>query len=160
MSQMEIERKFLLKDDSYKADAAKQLRMVQGYICRETGKTVRIRISGDRAWLTIKGKSSEDGTSRYEWEKEIDAADAENLMKLCSGSVIDKTRYIVPYDGHVFEVDEFYGANEGLTVAEIELSDKDEKFGRPDWLGAEVTGDRKYYNSMLASHPFSEWETE
>ena len=140
--------------------------MQQGYICRESGRTVRVRIAGEKAWLTIKGASTDDGLSRYEWEKEIPADEAAELMKLCQGvrstspapAVIDKTRHIVPFEGHVFEVDEFHGANEGLTVAEIELENASEPFSRPEWLGEEVTGDRKYYNSMLIADPYSFWK--
>ena len=166
MSKTETERKFLVKDDSYKKMATGRIRMQQGYICRESGRTVRVRIAGERAWLTIKGASTDDGLSRYEWEKEIHADEAAELMKLCQGArstspapaVIDKTRHIVPFEGHVFEVDEFHGANEGLTVAEIELENASEPFSRPEWLGEEVTGDRKYYNSMLIADPYSFWK--
>lgn len=160
MQQTETERKFLVKDNSYKLQATDSIRMTQGYICRESGRTVRVRIGGEKAWLTIKGPSSPDGTSRYEWEKEIPVPEAENLMKLCGSGIIDKTRYFVPSGEHVFEVDEFYGENAGLTVAEIELDNKAEPFFKPEWLGNEVTGDRRYYNSMLVSHPFSEWSEQ
>ena len=131
--------------------------MTQGYICRESGRTVRVRISDGRGWLTIKGASSGNGLSRYEWEKEIPADEAERLLDLCMEGTIDKTRYIVPFEGHSFEVDEFYGDNEGLTVAEVELENETEPFSRPEWLGKEVTGDRRYYNSMLTEHPYSQW---
>lgn len=165
----ETERKFLVKDCSYKASATESIRMKQGYICRESGRTVRIRIAGDRAWLTIKGCSTEDGLSRMEWETEIGVSDAEMLMTLCGDSesrltgaedsgIIDKTRHYVPVGEHIFEVDEFHGANEGLTIAEIELKNESEPFSRPEWLGKEVTGDRRYYNSMLIGHPYSAWE--
>lgn len=155
----EIERKFLVRDSSYKDMATDSHRMVQGYICRETGRTVRVRISGDKGWLTIKGPSSGNGMSRYEWEREIPAGEAAELMALCQKGIIDKTRHIVPFEGHVFEVDEFHGDNEGLVVAEIELQNESEPFGRPEWLGEEVTGDRRYYNSMLTRCPFSVWDT-
>lgn len=145
---MEIERKFLVCGD-YKPFAHKADRIVQGYICTAPGRTVRVRIRGEKAYLTIKGPSSPSGMSRYEWEKEIPAEEAEELMKLCEGGVIDKVRYLVEYKGHTFEVDEFHGANEGLTVAEVELSSEEEDFERPSWLGEEVTGDRRYYNSSL-----------
>ena len=131
--------------------------MTQGYICRESGRTVRVRISDGRGWLTIKGASSGNGLSRYEWEKEIPADEAERLLDLCMEGTIDKTRYIVPFEGHSFEVDEFYGDNEGLTVAEVELENETEPFSRPEWLGKEVTSDRRYYNSMLTEHPYSQW---
>lgn len=157
MNHIETERKFLVKDDTYKRYATESHRMTQGYICRESGRTVRVRISDGRGWLTIKGASSGNGLSRYEWEKEIPADEAERLLVLCMEGTIDKTRYIVPFEGHSFEVDEFYGDNEGLTVAEVELENETEPFSRPEWLGKEVTGDRRYYNSMLTEHPYSQW---
>lgn len=156
-SHIETERKFLVKDNSYKETATESHRMTQGYICRESGRTVRVRISGGKAWLTIKGASSGSGMSRYEWEREIPAEEAEELMKLCQEGTVDKTRHIVPYEGHRFEVDEFHGENRGLVIAEVELENETEPFGKPAWLGKEVTGDRRYYNSMLTLHPFSEW---
>ena len=157
MNHIETERKFLVKDDTYKRYATESHRMTQGYICRESGRTVRVRISDGRGWLTIKGASSGNGLSRYEWEKEIPADEAERLLDLCMEGTIDKTRYIVPFEGHSFEVDEFYGDNKGLTVAEVELELETEPFSRPVWLGKEVTGDRRYYNSMLTEHPYSQW---
>ena len=157
MNHIETERKFLVKDDTYKRYATESHRMTQGYICRESGRTVRVRISDGRGWLTIKGASSGNGLSRYEWEKEIPADEAERLLDLCMEGTIDKTRYIVPFEGHSFEVDEFYGDNEGLTVAEVELENETEPFSRPEWLGKEVTGDRRDYNSMLTEHPYSQW---
>ncbi len=158
MQQIETERKFLVRNDSYKTQSVEMTRMIQGYICRESGKTVRIRIAGEHAWITIKGASSANGTSRYEWEEEIPSDEAAELMKLCSDGIIDKTRYIVIFAGHKFEIDEFHGNNSGLTIAEIELENEAEPFFKPEWLGQEVTGDRRYYNSMLISNPFSEWE--
>ncbi len=158
MQQIETERKFLVRNDSYKTQSIEMTRMIQGYICRESGKTVRIRIAGEHAWITIKGASSANGTSRYEWEEEIPSDEAAELMKLCSDGIIDKTRYIVIFAGHKFEIDEFHGNNSGLTIAEIELENEAEPFFKPEWLGQEVTGDRRYYNSMLISNPFSEWE--
>lgn len=157
---IETERKFLVKDGSYKDVATESHRMTQGYICNESGRTVRIRISDRHAWITIKGPSSENGLSRFEWEKEIPFEEAGELMKLCKEGIIDKTRHIVPYKGHTFEVDEFHGDNDGLTIAEIELENESEPFGRPEWLGQEVTGDRRYYNSMLTLHPFREWVSQ
>lgn len=158
MQQIETERKFLVRNASYKTQSVGMTRMTQGYICRDSGKTVRIRIAGEHAWITIKGASSANGTSRYEWEEEIPSNEAEELMKLCSDGIIDKTRHIVMYEGHKFEIDEFHGNNSGLTIAEIELENEAEPFGKPEWLGEEVTGDCRYYNSMLVSHPFSEWD--
>lgn len=157
MNHIETERKFLVKDDTYKRYATESHRMTQGYICRESGRTVRVRISDGRGWLTIKGASSGNGLSRYEWEKEIPADEAERLLDLCMEGTINKTRYIVPFEGHSFEVDEFYGDNEGLTVAEVELENETEPFSRPEWLGKEVTGERRYYNSMLTEHPYNKW---
>lgn len=146
---LEIERKFLVADDSYRHTATSSSRIRQGYICRESGRTVRVRIRDERGFLTIKGPSP-NGLSRYEFEKEITLDEADNLFRLCLPGVIDKTRYLVPMaDGHIFEVDEFYGANEGLVIAEVELSSEDEPFMRPPFLGREVTGDKRYYNSNL-----------
>lgn len=157
MDHTETERKFLVLDDSYKQAATGSRRMTQGYICRESGRTVRVRISDGQAWLTIKGASTDNGLSRYEWEKEIPADEAGQLMYLCHDGIIDKTRFFVPFGGHVFEVDEFHGDNEGLTIAEIELENETEPFSGPEWLGKEVTGDRRYYNSMLTQNPYSQW---
>lgn len=157
MGHIETERKFLVKDDSYKEAATEHIRMTQGYICNESGRTVRIRKAGRKGWLTIKGPSTDDGLSRFEWETALSEEDTDRLLKLCSTGLIDKVRHIVPYGGHRFEVDEFLGDNLGLTVAEIELQDPEEPFSRPEWLSEEVTGDRRYYNSMLASSPFSTW---
>ena len=157
MSQ-EIERKFLVEDDCYRMMASSSNRIAQGYICRTSGRTVRVRIRGDKGFLTIKGPSADGGLSRYEWEHEIPVQEAEELMLLCDGGIIDKVRYMVPIGHHTFEVDEFTGDNEGLVVAEVELESVDEDFDRPSFLGQEVTGDRRYYNSCLVSHPFKDWE--
>lgn len=154
---LEIERKFLVKGDGYKALAESQSRVVQGYICSARGRTVRVRIRQGKGYLTIKGASNVAGTSRYEWEKEISLQEAEELMTLCEPGIIDKVRYLVPSGGHVFEVDEFHGENEGLVVAEVELVDEDEAFVKPDFIAEEVTGDVRYYNSQLMKHPFSAW---
>ena len=150
----EIERKFLVTGN-FKQEACDSFRLVQGYISTDPDRTVRVRIKGEEGFLTIKGRSSLDGLSRYEWEKEIPVSEALELMNLCVSGVIDKTRYLVPYGGHTYEVDVFHGANEGLVLAEIELSDELEAFEKPFWLGEEVTGDVRYYNSMLSLHPFS-----
>jgi CYTH domain-containing protein len=128
---------------------------MQGYICSDQDRTVRVRVRGDKGFLTIKGRSSADWLSRYEWEKEIPASEAVELMALCGSGVIDKTRYLVPFGRHTYEVDVFHGANEGLVLAEIELAEEQETFEKPSWLGEEVTGDPRYYNSMLSLHPFS-----
>jgi CYTH domain-containing protein len=153
----EIERKFLVKDDSYKALAYHSSRIAQGYICSMRGRTVRVRIRDDKGYLTIKGPSDASGLGRYEWEKEIPLHEAQELMKLCEPGMIDKTRYLVRSGKHIFEVDEFYGENEGLTLAEVELSSADEAYEKPDFIDKEVTGDVKYYNSFLMKYPFSKW---
>lgn len=154
---LEIERKFLVCGD-FRPFVRSSTHIVQGYVCTEPERTVRVRIRDARAYLTIKGRSSADGLSRYEWEKEIPVQEARELLGLCRGAVIDKTRHLVDYRGHTFEVDEFHDANDGLLMAEIELGSPDEPFERPSWLGKEVTSDRRYYNSWLSSHPYSEWE--
>ena len=154
--QVLVERKFLVSGDFRSASAGVE-RIVQGYLCSDPARTVRVRIKGQRAFLTIKGRSTADGLSRYEWEKEIQVAEAEELLKLCERGVIEKDRYMVPVQGHVFEVDVFYGENEGLVMAELELSDESESFHRPEWLGDEVTGDLRYYNSMLGNKPYTKW---
>ena len=154
---IEIERKFLVADDSYKAMAFHSDRIAQGYICRQGGNSTRVRVRGDKGFLTIKGASNDGGISRFEWEKEIPVGEAWELMKLCPTPIIDKTRFLVEYSGHTFEVDEFYGDNEGLVVAEVELSDVDEDFEKPLFLGEEVTGDGKYYNSSLSRFPYKCW---
>lgn len=153
----EIERKFLVRGD-YKSHASSSSHIIQGYISSDAGRTVRVRLRDDRAYLTIKGASADGGVSRFEWETEIASHDALQLLTLAQGPLIDKRRYIVEVDGHTFEVDEFYGDNEGLTLAEIELSSVDETFTRPDWLGDEVTGDRRYYNSHLRTYPYKSWK--
>lgn len=152
----EIERKFLVRGD-FKSQAHSHSHIVQGYICSEQGRTVRVRIRDEKGFLTIKGASDATGVSRYEWEREIPLEEAQELMHLCHSGVIDKTRYLVQSGSHTFEVDEFDGLNRGLIVAEVELSAADEDFPHPDFLGEEVTGDRKYYNSMLMQRPFCEW---
>ena len=153
----EIERKFLVKGE-YKTHAMRSSRIVQGYLSSVTGRTVRIRIRGEKGYITVKGKSNESGLSRYEWEKEIPLNEAEELLLLCEPGAIDKTRYEILVGKHIFEVDEFYGDNEGLTLAEVELESEGESYEKPEWLGEEVTGDRRYYNSSLTKHPFKNWE--
>ena len=152
----EIERKFLVAGD-YKSHASESVRIVQGYLSSTPGRTVRVRIVGERAFLTVKGPGNASGTTHFEWEHPISVADAEALLPLCEKGTIDKTRYFVPYGGHTFEVDEFYGANNGLVIAEVELSDENEPFERPEWLGEEVTGDKRYYNAYLCRTPYTEW---
>ena len=154
---IETERKFLVKNDSYKSEASTQKRIVQGYLSTDPERTVRIRIKGDQAFLTIKGKSNASGTSRLEWEKEITIDDANLLLPLCLPGTIDKVRYEVPARNHIYEVDEFFGDNAALTIAEIELADENEDFLKPEWLGKEVTGDERYYNSYISTMPFNTW---
>lgn len=154
---IEIERKFLVKG-AFKTLATESFLIAQGFLSTDPERTVRIRLKGNRGFITVKGKSNAAGTSRFEWEKEISIDDAEALLELCTPTVIKKTRYIIPAKNNLFfEVDEFYDANEGLVLAEIELPDEDFIFERPDWLGEEVTGDARFYNSMLSKKPFSKW---
>ena len=171
---IETEKKFLVLDDGFKAQAVKSYRIRQGYLAHDSGRTVRVRIRDDKGFLTIKGPSIIPG-SRPEWEKEISLQEAEDLFALCKPGSVDKTRWIVPA-GHAggstgsptvmadpdrpsrfFEVDEFHGENDGLVMAEIELESPDEPFERPSWLGEEVTDDKRYYNGYLAEHPFKTW---
>lgn len=146
---LEIERKFLVLNDSYKQEAFSHSHIIQGYICSERGRTVRIRIRDDRAYITIKGPSMDGGLSRYEFEQEIPLEDGLNLMKICEPGIIDKVRWLVKSGEHIFEVDEFFGKNEGLVIAEVELKSADDNPQIPDFIGKEVTGDRRYYNSQL-----------
>ncbi len=153
----EIERKFLVLDDSFKHEAFSKSHIQQGYICSERGRTVRIRIRNERAYITIKGPSANGGLSRYEFEQEIPLEDAYELMNLCDPGIIDKTRWLVKSGIHTFEVDEFHRENEGLVVAEVELHSEDEPYEKPHFIGKEVTGDRKYYNSQLRTYPYCLW---
>lgn len=152
----EIERKFLVKG-GFKPFVQRETRIIQGYLSSVPERTVRVRTKGEKGFLTIKGIGNESGASRYEWESEISSEDAKNLLAICEPGVIDKTRYLVAVGKHTYEVDEFYGENDGLTVAEIELDSEDEAFDKPEWLGEEVTGDVKYYNSMLMKNPYKNW---
>ena len=156
---VEIERKYLVCGD-WKPFAVKSVPMVQAYISSSSGRTVRVRICGPQAFLTIKGPSGEDGLGRFEWEREIAVEDARELLTIAEPGRIEKTRHLVPAgDGvHTWEVDEFHGLNEGLVVAEIELRTPGDSFPRPSWLGKEVTGDRRYYNSALSKLPFTLWK--
>jgi len=155
---VEIERKFLVINDSFKNEIRNEIRITQQYLSSIPERSVRIRVKGNEAYITIKGMGDNSGISRFEWEKEISVPDANDLFTLCEQGVIDKTRYIIKNGQHIFEVDEFYGENKGLIIAEIELSSEKESFNRPDWLGDEVTGDVKYFNSMLIKNPFSTWK--
>jgi adenylate cyclase len=153
---IEIERKFLVKrnfsPENYPSET-----IVQGYLSSRPERTVRIRIKGKKGFITIKGKSSKSGLSRFEWEKEIDIADARKLLKLCEPHLISKTRHYIKFGNHTFEVDEFHDLNAGLVIAEIELASEDEYFEKPDWLGEEVSGDARYYNAALKSMPYKDW---
>jgi adenylate cyclase len=152
----EIERKFLVSGD-FKKFATKATRITQGYLSSVPERTVRVRVKGDKGYITIKGIGSTSGASRFEWEKEIPVPEVLQLLELCEPGVIDKTRFLVTSGIHTFEVDEFYGENEGLVLAEVELSSESEEFIRPEWLGKEVTGDTRYYNSMLMKNPYKSW---
>ncbi len=155
----EIERKFLVKGD------CKQLSfgcyaIRQGYLSLSPTVAVRVRVKGDKGFITVKSARVSGKIKRSEWEYEVPLAEAEEMLQLCGDAVIDKTRYLINAGNHLFEVDEFYGDNEGLLVAEVELEDEDEPFEKPDWLGEEVTGDVRYYNSFLSAHPYKEWKNE
>lgn len=152
----EIERKFLVSGD-FKPFATGSSRIVQGYLSSVAERTVRVRIKGAHGYLTIKGIGNESGASRFEWEREIPLHEAEDLLELCEPGAISKTRFFVPVGDHLFEVDEFHDANAGLVIAEIELADEAELFAKPDWLGAEVTGQTAYYNAALMKKPFTRW---
>ncbi len=152
----EIERKFLVKGD-FKPFVSKEMRITQGYLSSVPERTVRVRVKGDKGFITIKGIGNSSGASRYEWEKEIPVSEVKELLDICEPGVIDKTRYQVEHEGFTYEVDEFYGDNEGLTVAEVELESEDQSFAKPEWLGEEVTGDVKYFNSMLMKNPYKNW---
>ena len=153
----EIERKFLVKNESFKTLATAKKKIAQGYLNTNPERTVRVRIANEKAFLTIKGKGNETGMTRFEWEKEIPLEEAKSLLELCEKGVIEKTRFEIPSGKHLFEVDEFYGENVGLIIAEIELSDENEAFEKPDWLGIEVTNDERFYNAYLSKNPFKNW---
>ena len=155
---IEIERKFLLSSEDYRKEASSIITMTQGYLNSDPERSVRIRLTDQSGFITVKGKSNESGLSRFEWEKEISKTDAEALLKLCEKTIISKTRYEVAVGNHLFEVDEFLGDNKGLVMAEVELGSEDEKFSKPDWLGNEVTGNLKYYNSNLSNTPVCNWK--
>ena len=154
---IEIERKFLVTSDAFKSDALRKNQIAQGYLNSTPERTVRVRIKGNTGYLTIKGKSNETGLSRFEWEKEIPLAEAKALILLCEKGIIEKIRYEVQVGKHLFEVDEFFGENEGLLLAEVELQSESEFFEKPNWLGNEVTQDQRYYNSYISKHPFTSW---
>jgi adenylate cyclase len=155
---LEIERKFLVTSEDFKTEASLKNHIAQGYLNSNPERTVRVRIKGKIGFLTIKGKGNETGMTRFEWETEIALAEAKNIMQLCESGVIDKIRYEVEIGNHTYEVDEFFGDNEGLIVAEIELKSEDEVFEKPKWLGQEVTNDERYYNAYLSNTPFKNWK--
>jgi adenylate cyclase len=154
---IEIERKFLVKSEEFKTISFAKNEISQGYLNSNPERTVRVRIKGNQGYLTIKGKGNETGMSRLEWEKEIPIDEAKMLLNLCESGVISKVRYEVKFGNHVYEVDEFFGENKGLILAEIELQSEEEVFEKPDWLGEEVTNSEKYYNSYLSKKPFINW---
>lgn len=154
---IEIERKFRVKNTTFLSNSKESYKITQGYLNSNKNRTVRIRTKNDQGFITIKGVSSTNGLSRFEWEKEIELTEAEQLLLLCEDFIISKTRYLVPFKNVVFEVDVFEGTNEGLLIAEVELQSEDQVFEKPDWLGEELTGDARYYNSYLSNHPFTTW---
>ena len=155
---IEIERKFLVTSSAFKDQAFKYTTITQGFLSTNKKRTVRVRLKGEKGFLTIKGKSSKKGLSRFEWEKEISKDEAEQLLSLCKKGIIDKIRYEIKVNHHIFEVDEFLGDNAGLILAEVELKYEEEPFSKPDWLGEEVTGNSKYYNSQLSKQPYKNWK--
>lgn len=155
---IEIERKFLVTSDAFKKDAFNSYIIKQGFLNTHKERTVRVRLKKDKGFLTVKGKSTADGLTRFEWEKKISKEDADSLLLLCEKGIIDKVRYEVKCGKHIFEVDEFFGDNQGLIIAEVELSCEDEQFEKPLWLGQEVTGDINYYNSQLSKTPYKLWK--
>jgi adenylate cyclase len=156
---LEIERKFLVVSDVFKTLAFAQNAIAQGYLNSNPDRTVRVRIKGEKGFITIKGKGNESGTTRFEWEKEIPKQEALQLLQLCEKGKIEKTRFEVKVDKHTYEVDVFHGDNQGLVIAEIELSTEAEIFEKPHWLGQEVTGDERYYNAYLSQNSFCEWNS-
>ena len=155
----EIERKFLVKGD-YKSKSFKAYPIKQGYLSLSGVSVVRVRVKGEKAYITVKSSAVAGSIKRNEWEYEIPVVDAEEMLKLCEEEIIDKTRYLVKVGNHVFEVDEFYGENEGLLIAEVEFEREDELFEKPEWLGEEVTGNVRYYNSFLSMHPYKKWNSK
>ena len=153
----EIERKYLVNSDVFLMLYKSENRIVQGYLSSVPERTVRVRIKGEKGYLTIKGKSNESGLSRMEWEKEIDVIEAEMLLQICESGVIEKIRYDVELGTRTFEVDVFEGENKGLIIAEVELQSENETFEKPEWLGEEVSGDERYYNAYLSKNPFKNW---
>ncbi|MDG1728315.1 MAG: CYTH domain-containing protein [Algibacter sp.] len=156
---IEIERKFLITSEAYKKEAFRKTRISQGFLNTHKARTVRVRLRDNIGLITVKGLSTSNGLSRFEWEKEISKKEAEALLKLCEPTIIDKIRYEIKAGKHIFEVDEFFKDNEGLIIAEVELESENETFEKPSWLGEEVTGHIKYYNSQLSKHPYNTWKS-
>ena len=154
----EIERKFLVLNTDFKEQAFASRRITQGFLNTDPERTVRVRVKGNEGFITVKGIGNKSGTTRFEWEKQITVKEAKALLELCESGIIDKTRYEVKAGNHIFEVDEFHGDNEGLVVAEVELSQEEEAIESPEWLGKEVTGDEKYYNAQLSKQPYANWK--
>lgn len=155
---IEIERKYLLKSEEFRKEAVSRKHIVQGFLNTDPDRTVRIRITEDSAYLTVKGRSNNSGLSRFEWEHQITMEEGRELLTLCESPLMEKYRYMVPAGRHIFEIDEFLGANSGLMLAEVELDQEDDVIIKPDWLGKEVTGEKKYYNSQLIKKPYSLWK--
>lgn len=153
----EIEHKFLVTSEAFKEEAFDKQKIEQGYLNTDTKRTVRVRTKGEKAFITVKGESSENGLSRFEWEKEITVEECRQLLKLCEPGKIEKIRFLVKAGSHTFEVDEFYGDNKGLIIAEVELDEEGENFKKPDWLGEDVSHLSKYSNSSLTKNPYKNW---
>ena len=157
MKTTEIERKFLVLNEEFKKAAFKNERIIQGFLSSVPERTVRVRLIANTGFITVKGIGNESGTTRFEWEREISKQEAEKLLEICEPGVIDKQRYFVNVENHLFEVDQFDLDNKGLVIAEIELQNEKDEFCKPSWLGEEVTGQTKYYNSALVKKPFIKW---
>ncbi len=157
---VEIERKFLVRNQEYREEAATSFEMVQAFLSTDPDRTVRVRKIGEQGWITIKGRTGAGGTTREEWEYAIPGEEATGLLEICLPGAIHKTRFTVPFGSHVFEVDEFHGDNQGLILAEVELQAADESFQKPSWLGKEVTGSPEYYNSQLSIKPYTSWKDD
>ena len=154
---IEIERKYLVTSLDFLNQYSSKNEIAQGYLNSNPERTVRIRIKGNKGFITIKGIGSESGISRFEWKKEIEIEETKSLLKLCERGVIEKTRYEVKSGKHIIEIDVFHGENDGLILAEIELENENEAILKPDWIGNEVTNDKRYYNSYLSQNPFKNW---
>jgi CYTH domain-containing protein len=155
---LEIERKYLVRSSAYRDEAHAAVEIIQGFLNTHPDRTVRVRLSGDQGFITVKGRTDAEGVTRFEWEREIPPEEAKALLEICQEGVIHKIRHLVKSGRHLIEVDEFRGENEGLVVAEIEIGKVDERIKKPDWLGEEVTGDPRYYNSQLSKKPYTTWK--